>query len=166
MITNEKWLLIAFLLASVVILIIGYAMTNLWLVILVLPVILLAGWLTRQSSPGWLPSVLLALYTVEAAGGALVGAIPGLMIAGAAFMLISWEISAQLRALKGAANHPQGRLSSHAHIRRLITAVGIGLLIAEAGLLIHLRVPFGIILLAGLLVLFSLYRFYRLLQIQ
>lgn len=110
----------------------------------------------------WFSSAFLLLLVGGAAGGVLSGVSPAMMIAGAALALILWEAAQQiLNRRRGAVLLP---LKEHrwAHFKVLSISVGSGLLLAEVGLLVHFPLPFGSVILAVLLIQFSLYRFCRL----
>jgi hypothetical protein len=77
-------------------------------------------------------------------------------------MLMSWELTGRFRQQDEADMlQPGGSFSERSHICLLVLSIGIGLVLAEAGLLIHLQIPFIGLMLAGLLVIFSLYKFIR-----
>lgn len=144
--------LIASLFAAAALLLTGYALAGLWLVVPALLAAMLIGWFIWSARS--LLSALLVIYVGAAAGGVLSGASPWIVIAGCAAMLFGWEWAEQLE-------RQDGGLPERSHAILLIASVGIGGLVAEAGLWIHPPIPFGGILLAGLLALFGLYRFFR-----
>ncbi|NLG99542.1 MAG: hypothetical protein GX491_19475 [Chloroflexi bacterium] len=115
-------------------------------------------------SPGqsWFSSAFLLLLVGGAAGGVLSGVSPAMMIAGAALGLILWEASQQILNLRRGAGLPSLKERGWTHFKVLSISVGSGLLLAEVGLLVHFPLPFGIVILAVLLIQFSLYRFCRL----
>lgn len=110
----------------------------------------------------WFSSLYLLLLVGGAAGGILSGLSPTVMIAAAALALISWELLEQ--AVRQRENNvlPSVNGVKLPHFTILMISVGSGLLLAEGGLLVHLSLPFGIVALAGLLILYSFSRFYRL----
>jgi hypothetical protein len=86
------------------------------------------------------------------------------MIAGEALVLIVWELTGQIvYTRKGNIFHSL-IFPRWAHIRPLVASVGISLLLAEGGLQVQLSLPFGIVILAALLILFSVSRFHRLIN--
>lgn len=110
----------------------------------------------------WFPSVLLVLLICGTVTGVLSGISAALMIAIATLALIIWEYIEQIAYRPRKDNNPAGNFPKWAHTRLLVATIGISLFFAEGGLLVQLSLPFGIILLASLLILFSFYRFYRL----
>jgi hypothetical protein len=109
----------------------------------------------------WFPSAFLLVLVCGAAGGAASGLSPAMMIAGAALALIFWEFMEQI-----VSRRREGDLSLYndpkwARGKLLVVSVGIGLLLAEGGLQVHISLPFGVVILAVLLILFGFSRFYR-----
>ena len=148
--------------AALILLAGGFGLAHLWWgEVFVLAIIFF--WLIFQRSD-WnlLPSALLAIYVCVAAAGLLSGVSPFLMIAGAAVALASWELADQRVNLPGTSNHALVSLYEHHHMKILGITVGLGLLVAEAGLFLQFSIPFGVLVLIALVVLFSLYRFFSL----
>ncbi len=112
----------------------------------------------------WLSSAFLILLVCGAAGGVLSGLSPALMVAGAALALVLWEFMGQVAYRRRDGDVPLRNNPKWAHLKLLVTSVGIGLLLAEGGLRVHLSLPFGIAVLAILLILFSFSRLYRLIR--
>jgi len=110
----------------------------------------------------WLSSLYLLLLVGGAAAGALLGLSPAMMIVGAALALISWELTEQMLHWPRDDVLPSLKIPKKAHLKVLMTSVGLGLMLAEGGLLMHISLPFGIVVLAVFLILFSFSRFYRL----
>lgn len=115
-----------------------------------------------KSYGSWLSSFYLLLLVGGAAAGALLGFHPALILAVAALALISWELLAQRIDWRSGDRLPSLKVPLWAHIKVLMISAGSGLLLAEGGLLVHISLPFGIVVLAVLLILFSFSRFYRL----
>lgn len=113
---------------------------------------------------GWLSSLYLLLLVSGAAAGALSGLTPAIMIAGGAFALISWELLEQMSCRRRVDILTPLNPPKWAHFKVLMISVGLGLLLAEGGLHMHLPLPFGIVVLAVLLILFGFSRFYQLLN--
>jgi hypothetical protein len=124
---------------------------------------LLLWWYFKK--PGWnlLPPVLLVLVVSTAAGGVLLGTDPALMIAGAAAALAGWELTEQHKFRFGGNSRILYDALQRTRLRLVMTAIVLGLSFSEAGLLIHFALPFWVVFLAGLLILFSLYRLTRIL---
>jgi hypothetical protein len=119
--------------------------------------------LNRISIPvdrSWLSSSILILLVCGAAGGVLSGLSPEMMIAASALALIFWELMQQiLNRGKKDGSSTLNHLKS-TPFKLLLVSAGTGLLIAEIGLRVHFQLPFGIVILAVLLILYSVYRFY------
>jgi len=115
----------------------------------------------KLSDRTWLSSISLVLLVGAAAFGVLSGISPEIMIAGEALVLIVWELTWQIVCRRKDNIFPLHIFPKWAHIRLLVTSVGIGLLLAEGGLYVQISLPFGIVILEAFLILFSFYRFYR-----
>jgi len=155
----SKWLMRGGLLASLALLTGAYALVGFWPVGAAISAVILAGWLAWRHQRGWLSSTLLILYLGSAAGALLLGSPATLTIAGTASALMSWEIATTPNRGGDALLHD---LDERAHLAPLLLSVGIGLLIAEAGLFVRFAMPFGAIVFAALLVLLGVYGIYRL----
>jgi len=123
----------------------------------VLPVMLglAAVWLlARKKAGAWLPSCLLVIYLGLAVYGLQAGYSPLMMILGATAALAWWDLV--LLPSNKAAPLPPDFVNQH--LRSLALAAGLGLLLAIAGLQIHLELPFGVILLLAVLIFAALER--------
>lgn len=116
----------------------------------------------KSPDQSWFSSALLLLLVGGAAVGVLSGVSPAMMIAGAAVALILWEASQQILNRRRGAVLPSLKEHRWTHFKVLMISVGSGLLLAEGGLQVHFPLPFGIDVLAVLLILISFSRFYRL----
>lgn len=143
-----------YLVAALVLPAAGFGLAGLWPGV-VLPFAGLAlGWAGRRAAWTWMPDVLLALDAGLCAVGALLGAPAYLMVAGAAAGLACWELSGQPEP----GEHPLAQRYTQEHLKLLALSVGVGLLLAEAGLLLRFSLSFGVLFGAALVVMFSLYR--------
>lgn len=109
-----------------------------------------------------LSSAILVLLVCAAAAGVLSGLSPAIMIAAAALALVFWELMEQMVTRRKNDNVRARKNPEWVHIRLLVISVGTGLLLAEAGLQVHISLPFGIVILTGMLIPYCFYRFYRL----
>lgn len=158
---NIRFLKIAGLLAAAALLAVACLQEGLWWFLPVIALLLLFAWIASRRTFTWLPSVLLVLYLSVAAGGVLLGFSPSLMIASVSAALVSWELSGQYNQRTIKALRPVEGSYDPVHLRLLFIAVGLGLLVATGSSFLKLPLPFAAMLLAGFLVLFSLYRFFR-----
>jgi len=139
---------------------VGYMALGDWLALLVW--LTLAVWLLawRKSSRG-LSIFALLLDVSLSAGGLVSGARPELMLISAALALASWDLSLWNMALAGN-DRPDSQSSlAYSHITSLALAVGLGLLAALAGRLLRFQLPFVVMVLLVLLVLFGIDRLWR-----
>jgi hypothetical protein len=118
----------------------------------------------RRRSIPWMPSLLLGLYTLAAALGLLRESSPLLLLNGLVFALGAWDLDHAALALSGSASSGFGQ---EVQRRRLLLSAGIlglSLLLVTAGQMLHIRLPFGVVLLLALAALGSLALLNRLLQ--
>lgn len=116
----------------------------------------------KLSDPIWFSSAFPIWMVCVVAVGVLSGLSQKIMIAVEALALVAWEIMSQ--RIFGWKGIHLAIFDKHewVQIRRMVFVVAISLLVSEAGLLAHIPLPFGIVILAVLLFLFGLDRFYRL----
>lgn len=112
----------------------------------------------------WYMSAALLLLVCVTAIGVLSGLSQEVMIAGTALALVFWEIMGGSWSRHGSFDFPSRNKYTWTRIKPIVFSIGIGLLLSIGGLHIHLSFPFGIVVLAILLLLFSLNRFYLLLN--
>ncbi len=140
---------------------IGYTTTGLWIAGLVL-VLTLLTWLFAVKWPfGFLPTSTLVFSTSLAVAGLLTGAMPLLMMLGAALALAGWDVILWNRALINNSLSASPTLIERQHYQSLAVALGLGLLAIIAGRLFRFQIPFGWMVVLVILTLFSLERIWR-----
>jgi hypothetical protein len=134
----------------------GSALGGLWFValpILVLGAAWLAGWGRGWS---WISSLGLALSTVAAAAGLLLGMGAGWMLAGLVAALAAWDLHHFSHTLEGVTRVEGEANLERRHLQRLLIAVGLGALLAIVALGIDVTLGFGLVLLLGLVAVLGL----------
>ena len=139
----------------------GYTTTRPWIAILVLFFTLLAWLLAIKWPDGFLSSSVLVFTVGLAAAGLLTGAIPLLMILGAALALASWDAVLWNRTSADNSLIPSLSLIESKHYQSLALALGLGLLAIVVGRLFRFQIPFGWMVVLVILALFSLERIWR-----
>ena len=140
---------------------VGYATTGPWIASSVLVLALLA-WLIAIKWPfGFLSSSALVFSVSLAAAGLLTGAMPLLMILGAALALASWDVVLWNRAFTSNSVSTSLTLIENKHYQSLVVALGLGLLAAVAGRLFRFQISFGWMVVLAILPLFSLERIWH-----
>jgi len=122
----------------------------------------LLAWLFSVRWPHrWLPLIGLLLTVTLSAIGLFISAAPVLMILSAALALAGWDLLLWEQALSG--DLPAAALSrlAYSHYTSLAVAILLGLLVTLAGRLLRLQLPFGVLIILVLLVLFSLERLWH-----
>jgi len=102
----------------------------------------------------WLPRVYLVSMFCAAAVGMVTGATPHLILPGAVLALAVWDLMNQDRAMAGSGCEKK-------HARSLSLALCLGLLVAEGGLMVSLPLPYPIMLLLVILLVFCVSRVFR-----
>jgi hypothetical protein len=160
----NSWPFRVCLFALVKLLLVGYGLAGHLPAGFALSLVTLCGWAALRFQRRWLPSTLLVISVCGAAGGLLADGSPFLMVAVISAALACWELAGRPENQKGAILDPPQRVDERAHLILLVFSTGLGLFLAEMGLLVKIRLPFVAVLLAALLALFGLYQFYRSLQ--
>jgi hypothetical protein len=102
----------------------------------------------------WLPRAWLVSVLAAASVGMASGVTPHLLLPGAVLALAVWDLMNQDRAMAGTGCEKK-------HARSLALALCVGLLLAEGGAMLSLPVPFPVMLLFVILLVFSLSRVFR-----
>lgn len=140
----------------------AFGLTRLWWGGLVLAVMVTLWFFTRRYA--WVPSLLLVIYIFLAGLGLLNGASPYLLAAGVTTALAAWELSAYRESPPGETLADYAGLFEKRRRVLLGISLGLGLLAAEAGLLLAFPIPFAGMVLIVLGTLFCLFRFYVLIK--
>jgi hypothetical protein len=113
----------------------------------------------RSRAGGWLPTAALVLSTGLAALGCLSGAQPFLLALGVIAALASWDLVLLENSLHGGPPR-QAALFEGRHLQSLALAIGLGALgvAVGAGRAFQLSLPFGVLILLVVLLLFCLDR--------
>lgn len=107
----------------------------------------------------WFSSTITILLVCAAVIGVLLGQPQETMIAGATLTLAVWEIRGIRWSLLASINPPALKNHKWARIKLLFLTIGISLPLSIGGVQIHLSIPFGIVAVMVLLLLFCLNRF-------
>ncbi len=137
----------------------GFGLAGHWEILLAIPALLLCGLLTRKTAGTATASLLLVLCTLCAALALLADISPYLMITGCSFALVAWDSA--LYSFPSAGNstlHSSSQRLETLHLRDLVIAIGLGLLLALLGLGIRLHLPFGLVAGLAMLAAYGLYR--------
>lgn len=123
---------------------VGYISAGYWLI---LPAFLLLGlfWMiTKKSSLFWSASGLLLAFYLLAAFGITTNISPILMIIACTVALISWDLMQFNRPLFGKSHMEGSMFLGKYHLRTLVFAASVGLLLALLSLYINLELSFRI----------------------
>jgi hypothetical protein len=148
-------------LISVTCLAIGYTTTGPWIASIVLVFTLLAWSFAFKWPSGFLSSSALVLSVSLAAAGLLTGAMPLLMILGAALALAGWDVVLWNRAFTSNSLSTSLTLIEIKHYQSLAAALGLGLLAVVVGRLFRFQIPFGWMVILVIIALFSLERIWH-----
>ncbi len=144
----------------------GYAMTGQGIAV-VIALLTLPVWLLARQRPSTMPpSVALVISVSIGAAGLFTGTPSFLMILGVALALASWDLVLWDQTLtdNSISSTQTSALLETKHYQSLALALVPGLLIARAGPLIRMQLPFMSLILLVILALFSLDRVWRTLK--
>ncbi len=113
---------------------------------------------SRRRTNRWLPHIFLFITMAVSVIAILSGADPLLGLAGSVFALITWDVHQLIGDLQGTPQKESTSRYEQRHLRSLVLAVGAGLSIAIIGRLIRLQLPFILLFVLVLLILFGLDR--------
>jgi hypothetical protein len=159
----RKILLLLCLVASTAFLAVAYVLAGHWwgACVVILPGVF--SLFHRKIRARWLPPAYLAGMFSAAAVGLYSGASPHLVLVGATLALAGWDLMNLDRSMAGGGSvHAAGRFEMR-HVRSLAVALGLGLVLAEGGIVLLLRLPFSVMLLLVILLVFSLSRVFLIL---
>lgn len=152
--------------ASSILLGIGFQIAGKWFANIFILVLLVLTFLSIKFNWKWAFSIFLITNSIFAIGGILVGAPSFLMIAGVATTLASWELSTDQKHYKEMYSHAQGVVYEKNRLRLLLISIGSGMIAAEIVLLVQFQLPFIIIFLLAIIILFCFFQISRLLDLS
>jgi hypothetical protein len=144
--------------ASLVCLSVGYGLKGYWAIFLVLPAIPIFWFMLRKVSPRIAISVLFFMVVLLAATGLLIKLLTPLMLIACASALAAWESAQFLFNFQGLSTNLLDARLEQRHNWDMAIALGSGLLLAFLGWNIQFRLPFGVIAVLALLVMYWMYR--------
>jgi hypothetical protein len=140
---------------------VGYALAGQWVIFVVVLIAVLACLFAPQWPPIWLVSVALIGSVSLAAFGLFFGASSTLMVLSVTLALASWDLARFNHTLAGNSCAATLAHLEKKHYENLALALGVGLLLALSGPMIHLQIPFGGMAFLVILAVFSLNRLWR-----
>jgi len=149
-----------FLIATLVLLGVGFVLARLWPGVIIILAMIPLRWITRRFENRLFSWMTLVIFTGLSVFGLLSAATPYLMIAGVSTALAFFEVEDRISGI------PRNSMSSNMssfekhHLRTICFATAAGLIIAEAGLLLRYSLPFGVIFLVVIFVLFGLFQLF------
>lgn len=156
--TLRKTFFVLCLVVSMLCLTAGYGLAGQWIGAVIAITSGLA-WLPARKYPvSWLPHICLFASVSLAVMGQLTGTPPLLMICGAGFALAVWDLILLDGGLGTNSSGEQIGRYENKHLQSLALALGAGLLVTFLGRLLHLQVPFVVMMLFVALVIFGLER--------
>lgn len=122
----------------------GYALSDLWAG--VVAVLATGGlWLLGQlRTLSWTSSVCLVVQTVAAAVAVLNGVWGGWPVIGLVAALVAWDLDEFAQRLRAAGRVDDVPGQERRHIQRVLIVAGIGGLLAIVGLVLQVRLSFGL----------------------
>ena len=139
----------------------GFALAHLWQGVLLLSLLIGLLWIFEKHGWNWIHHTVFGIEMSFAVGGVILGAPSYLMIAGAVASLAAWDLSDFNSSHSQSELHPLMTRFQQKRGKLLGLSLASGLLIAEIGLFIKIKLPFVVVLFIGSLVLFCLYKIIR-----
>jgi hypothetical protein len=157
----RKILKLVFPIACLVCLTVGFAGIGRWIVLLGV-LLALPAWLAAfKWGSGFFPTTALVLSIGLAAVGLLLSVSPVWMIVGATFAFAGWDIVLFQNNLCDDSPDQGVDPLEERHYRNLTMALGLGLLVAVAGSVIRIQIPFGWMILLAAIALLGLEGLWR-----
>jgi len=160
--TKDLFLFFSF--ATSIILGAGYGMAGLWTIDILILFLFAFPFFAHKFNWNWVFSVALLTNTFLAALGMVLGAPSFLMIAGAVTALGSWELSNTEKKFKEIYSHPLSIAYQKYRVRLLGISLGSGLVVAEIVQFMQFKLPFIVIYLLIIMILYCFYQIHRLLS--
>jgi hypothetical protein len=154
----RRSLFVICLIGSVLCLAAGYGVAGQWLGVTLAALTGPGWWLARKYPASGLPLVCLLASVGLAIAGRLSGSPAGWMILGSALALATWDLLLLDAALGNPSSMEQTCPYETGHIRSLVLAVGGGLVVTLLGRLLNVQVPFLVLILFIIFILFALDR--------
>jgi hypothetical protein len=159
--TKRKFFFLTCLILSTLCWLGGYAFNNLWpgtVFSLILGLIWLLAW-SHSSSPQALFCLIASI--ILGGAGVILGLMPWLMICGAAAALGAWDLLSLNLTLGKLTVSTENKLYENQHLKTLGLTLGAGLLIALLGELLSFQIPFFVLLLLVVGLIFLLERIWN-----
>lgn len=160
----RKIFLILFLILSVLCLAAGYAVAGHWIGAMSAIVLVPAWWLARRNPDSPLPFLCLSGSIALAVAGILLGTPSLWMIFGSGLALAGWDILLLDAALGNSSSGVQTRQYESRHLQALLLALGSALAATLLGRAFSIQMPFVLLILLLVLMLFALDRVWETLK--
>ncbi len=139
-------------------LILAYALGALWLPAAAILIFGLAWIVGQRLGWRWVAWLMVGSSVVAAAVGAWLDLSPVLLVVGLIAALSAWDLDGFARQLKRVDAVEQKQVLQRRHLRRLLLADGLGLLLAVLAVTVQVDLSFGLALILGLIALLGLSR--------
>lgn len=149
---------------TVVLLGCGFVMVKVWPGVYVLLGMILYWVVTRRLRNRLYSWIALVMFTSLAAFGLISGVMPFLMIAGVSTALACLELEDHLVKSIRLPNASHTLSFEKRYLSTLVAVIAAGTIVAEAALFLRFSLPFGVIFLVVILVLFGIYQLFTLLK--
>jgi hypothetical protein len=134
----------------------GYALVGHWIGAVIVIISGLSWVPARKNPDSWLPHLCLFAFVCLAVVGRLTGSTTILMLCGSGLALAAWDLFFLNDGLKGNTDVEQTKRYENKHLQSLALALGFGLMVAFIGRLLNFQIPFVILLLFVVMVVFGL----------
>ncbi|MBE0685422.1 MAG: hypothetical protein IH585_05435 [Anaerolineaceae bacterium] len=149
---------------SVILIGTGYGFAEKWLANIFILLLTILTFLSVKFNWDWAFNIILIFNSILATVGILIGAPSFLMVAGVATALASWELSNTEKQYQEIYSHAQSVIYEKNRIRLLLISIGSGIILAELVLFVQFQLPFIIVFLLAIIILFCFFQISRLLD--
>jgi len=143
---------------AIALLVSGFALARLWSGVVISLVYAILWIISYRVQTKWMAPMRLVGYLGLVVAGLLSDLSPFLLIPGISASLACWELDDHRLTSTRSAIAPGSDSQAKLHLLWLVGAIGMGLLISEMSLLLSFELPFGLVVLVVILILFGLVR--------
>lgn len=151
-----------FYMTTILLLASGFGMAKAWLGVIITLAMIPCGWIPRRLQKKIYSSATLVIFVGIAAYGLILNVSSSLVAIAVSTALACWELEDQKsNSMKSSISSVTSDCEKF-HLKILCITIVTGLIITEAGLSLKLTLPFGVVFLTAILVLFCIFQLFLL----
>lgn len=161
-----KKFFLLFTLLSAILIGAGFGVEGKWFLEIFILLLIALIYLSIKFNWRWGFNIFLISNSILAIMGILMGAPSILMVAGVAATLASWELSTYQKQYKEMYTHTQSVVYEKNRLRLLFISIGSGTIVTGIIIFVQFQLPFFVIYLLAIIILFCFYQISRLLDLS